>query len=986
MLGTAVSGLPVYASDTSGQRVSIEESEAQTKPYIDVTGINTNYVYTGDKIEPDVNKMTVTFYPETGNSKTLTSNDYYVTTDTNVQVGEGSVTVTASGLGKDGANLTVTKKFNITKASPTIKFKDTSKSAVYKKDTFVQLATTDYSIEGLVDTYVAGSPTITYKKGSTALPAGTYPTDAGSYTATVTYAGNDNFNKIEGTIPITISQRDISGETGVSVTLDAASFTYNGKAHTPTPTVVVDGVTLTKDTDYTVEYRSNTAVGTGYVDIKGKGNYTGTHSASFTISKTALDAADISSNITVEGLNASGYAYTGSEIKPDKIDKITVKYNGTTLVLNRDYTISYDNNIEPGSSAQLIINGIGSYKNQYKKSFTINAADLDGVTISAIPNQTYTGDAIEPELTVKKGSLTLKKDVDYTVAYSGNTNVGTAKAILTGKNTSFKGSKEIKFNIVAKQITANDVTLDHDSMKYTGANLYPVPTVTVRLTRSNTHTLTSSEYSVSYKNNISVGTGTVIVTGKGNYTGTVNKNFQITSADGDINISSAKFGTISDQTYTGSEIKPSVSVTLNGKSLSSSNYTVSYMNNINAGTGTVVITGKGTYGGSAQTNFKIKPRDISAVSVTGLTAQKYTGFAVQPNLTLTYNGKTLRKGTDYTLTFTNNANIGNGNAIINGLGNFTGTVTKTFPIREMKDGEEVKTYATAITVPETLDATAGNNVTITPSVTAPEDANMYKVRWSTSNPAFVFVDGNNTNTAETTDGTPAVVKAASEGSTVIKAELISDDGNVAGTYYTFIKATKSFSDVSTSSYYSTAVDALANYGYKKGSGASQVWTATPVVNGTTSTSYNPAGPVSRGQFVTMMYNKAKADYAAGKTSVDPSKAAAAGFTDVDSASYYAAAVNWATANGITNGKSSSIFDPDGTVTRAEAVTFLQRWLGGTDGSSSQFTDVAGKSYYAGAVGWAVKSGVTNGTTATTFSPIQNCSRAQAATFIYRAAF
>ena len=205
-----------------------------------------------------------------------------------------------------------------------------------------------------------------------------------------------------------------------------------------------------------------------------------------------------------------------------------------------------------------------------------------------------------------------------------------------------------------------------------------------------------------------------------------------------------------------------------------------------------------------------------------------------------------------------------------------------------------------------------------------------------------------------------------EGSTVVKAELIGDDGKVDGTYYTFVKVTKQFNDVSTSTYYSQAVDALANYGYTTGSGTSREFHATPVVNGNTTTTYNPAGPVTRGQFVTMMYNKALADYKAGKSTTDPSKAAASGFSDVGSSAYYASAVNWASANGIAQGTSASTFNPNGTVTRAEAVTFLQRWLGGASGTSSQFSDVASSSYYAGAVGWAVKNGVTNGTSATTF--------------------
>ena len=986
---SGVSAVNVLAA---GSEVSVEASEADASKIEITSGVSSSYSYTGNAIEPT--GLTVRYTPSKGSAKTLTQGvDYYATygaTNTDVGTNTGSVTVKACGLADDGSDLTATKKFSITAVTPGISFNSQSKPKTYD-GTASTVDADDYRVTGLENTAVLGTPTIEYYQGNKKLDSA--PVNAGSYSAKISYAetkgstGAINTKAFSATLPITISAKSTSG---LSVTLAGTSYTYDGTEKKPGVTVKDGATTLQPyddahktDYDYTVYYRSNKAVGTAYVDIDGHGNYSGEKSVPFKITSTELDKVD-ATDFTVEGLNGDGYAYTGRAIEP----KPTVKYNGKKLTLNTDYTLSYSNNTDPGT-ATLTITGKGGYTNSKDVEFTINSIDLQGVTISSISDKTYTGAQITPDVTVKKGTKTLVKGTDYDVATypAVASSVGSYKLIITAKGDSFSGSREVPFKIVAKSISDADVTLDKDQWDYTGSNITPTPTVIVRLSRNDTqHKLDAgTDYTVSYTNNVNAGTGTVTITGKGNYTGTVKKTFTIGTVVND-SVAGAKFGTISDQTYTGSEIKPSVSVTLNGKSLSSSNYTVSYMNNINAGVATVYITGKGSYDGSAQTTFKIKPRDISAVSVTGLTAQKYTGFAVQPNLTLTYNGKTIRKGMDYTLTFTNNANIGNGNAVISGLGNFTGTVTKTFPIKEMKDGEEVKTYATAITVPETLDATAGNNVTITPAVTAPEDANTYKVRWSTSNPAFVFVDGNNTNTAETTDGTPAVVKAASEGSTVIKAELISDDGNVAGTYYTFIKATKSFTDVSTSTYYSTAVDALANYGYTTGSGASREFHATPVVNGNTSTTYNPAGPVTRGQFVTMMYNKAVADYKAGKSTTDPSKAAASGFSDVGSSAYYTSAVNWASANGIAQGTSASTFNPNGTVTRAEAVTFLQRWLGGSSAASTQFSDVASSSYYSGAVGWAVKNGVTNGTSATTFEPGTKCNRGQAATFIYRAAF
>ena len=110
------------------------------------------------------------------------------------------------------------------------------------------------------------------------------------------------------------------------------------------------------------------------------------------------------------------------------------------------------------------------------------------------------------------------------------------------------------------------------------------------------------------------------------------------------------------------------------------------------------------------------------------------------------------------------------------------------------------------------------------------------------------------------------------------------------------------------------------------------------------------------------------------------------FVDVPEDSYYEEAVDWAVENGITNGVSSDRFDPDGLCTRAQIVTFLWRAAGSPVPKSTghNFTDVKAGSYYEQAVLWAVENGITVGTSSTTFSPDATCTRAQAVTFLYRA--
>ena len=107
------------------------------------------------------------------------------------------------------------------------------------------------------------------------------------------------------------------------------------------------------------------------------------------------------------------------------------------------------------------------------------------------------------------------------------------------------------------------------------------------------------------------------------------------------------------------------------------------------------------------------------------------------------------------------------------------------------------------------------------------------------------------------------------------------------------------------------------------------------------------------------------------------------FADMSASAYYYEAVLWAVERGITNGTSATTFSPDATVTRGQTVTFLWRDAGSPAASGTAFTDVAVGAYYATAVAWAANEGITSGTSATTFSPDAPCTRAQIVTFLYR---
>ena len=107
------------------------------------------------------------------------------------------------------------------------------------------------------------------------------------------------------------------------------------------------------------------------------------------------------------------------------------------------------------------------------------------------------------------------------------------------------------------------------------------------------------------------------------------------------------------------------------------------------------------------------------------------------------------------------------------------------------------------------------------------------------------------------------------------------------------------------------------------------------------------------------------------------------FADVSTDAYYYEAVKWAAKKGITGGTGDGTFNPNGSCTRAHIVTFLWRAAGSPEPKRNSFTDVTADAFYADAVAWAVESGVTNGTTDSTFSPNNGCTRAQIVTFLYR---
>ena len=152
-----------------------------------------------------------------------------------------------------------------------------------------------------------------------------------------------------------------------------------------------------------------------------------------------------------------------------------------------------------------------------------------------------------------------------------------------------------------------------------------------------------------------------------------------------ISISKASV-TLSTSTYAydGKAKKPGVTVKLNGKTLKNgTDYTVSYSNNTKVGTAKVTITGKGNYTGSVSKTYSIK-NNFKKATISGISNKSYTGKNITQSITVKHNGKTLKNGTDYTVSYSSNKNIGTATVKVTGKGSYAGTITKTFKINPAK--------------------------------------------------------------------------------------------------------------------------------------------------------------------------------------------------------------------------------------------------------------------------------------------------------------
>lgn len=332
---------------------------------------------------------------------------------------------------------------------------------------------------------------------------------------------------------------------------------------------------------------------------------------------------------------------------------------------------------------------IGDYVYTVSTRVSVGTNQLsDETTVVTFSEDSFTYDPSISEykpksMTVTCGDNTLSSRY-YSVAYENNKSVGTATVTISGKN-GYVGSVVKTLTITPASIGEFATIGDISELTYTGSAQRPTPSVSVTIVSTIGPFQFSTpcaledgtDYALSYESNVNAGTATLTVTGKGNYTGTMSKQFTISRAS----ISNASFASIASQTYTGAAIKPAPELAFSGKWLTSgTDYTLSYANNVSVGTATVTVKGKGNFTGETSATFSIAKASLSSASISGIESQTYTGSALTPVPTVTWNGGTLREGADYSLSYKNNVNAGTATVVIAGKGSFTGSRNIGFTI------------------------------------------------------------------------------------------------------------------------------------------------------------------------------------------------------------------------------------------------------------------------------------------------------------------
>ena len=901
--------------------------------------------------------------------------------------------------------------------------------------------------------------------------------DVGTKTFKATFTPNDTsaFATVENIdVPVTVNAKNIT----VSVAA-ISDQEYTGSKLQPTVTVTGDGKTLELNKDYTVEYGANVNVGAnaGSVTVKAKanGNYTFANAVKKFNIVAKAGTVSISGNLNV----TFGTAVPNVIINKNGSDGASTTYYYTNAACTEGKTTTkptaagnYWVQVEMAAGTNFgaaVSNAL---------SFTISRADITpGVSITG---WTYKDSANVPSVTgnTGNGTVTYKykakslADSAYTTTVPTNAGEYTVKAEIAETSNYNAGSATANFTIAPKALDSTMVA-NVVPQAYTGSEIKPTPDVT-----DGTALVNNTDFTYGYENNTYVGTtAKVKVVGKGNYTGTIFKDFSITAINQTPAITQAahvtKGGNTVDLKPLVANAKGDVSFTISGEAKGCT---------INNG----VLT-SGDNHGTIKINVAITAKDVN-----GDTVNEYNAYSLADAITVTINDKETQAALNITsattvtfgqtLTLTSSGGSGTGAvtyAVTNGTGEATidgnvltpskvGTVTVIATKAEDATYNSISSAPVVITIEKIKVAIPAEDTT---TYTYNGKEHTYQIaenaaytiagnKQTTANETgyTVTVTLNNTGTHAWTDGSieaknytfiigkatitvaaknqqiyvnetaPVLstehytVKSLANGETLKTAPTIeyetnpdtSKTGSVVikvygaeapeGGNYNEVVHTNGTLTISTRSYGGGGFSVPEYTITYQTNGGSKINKATveknevlkapaaPTKDGfkfegwytdkELTTAYDFTAKVTKSFTLYAKWTEIKND---PEDKDDPDVAEWKNpFGDVKETEWYYEAVKYVNANKLMNGTSASSFAPDAELTRAMFVTVLYRLETEPQVESEYvFTDIEEDTWYTKAVAWAKEYGIVNGVTATEFAPDANITREQIAAIMHR---
>ena len=851
---------------------------------------------------------------------------------------------------------------------------------------------TTYTVKSVaLGNYYTGDALI--KKGKLTLPINAVTTDQegkiGEVTVTVT---TTNYEDITLTVNVSAANKIIPAADNVSATaitygqpLSASTITGTMKDGSKT----VEGTFAWTDAQYT--YKPDA----GPYEAEWKFTPSGSNAYMYAATTGKVTVTVNKATMTATITQHTALTYNGTAQTADKDISVTTA-DKTTIPA---FTYAATENGSYGSDIPTFIDA-GEHKVYFRATdpkgnhevfsgrftVTIDPKTVTAPTIALTGDRTYTGAEIKPTVTVKDGSAVILES-EYTVSFSNNTNAGTATVTITDKdggNYTVSGSTTFEIAKAASSCTApaaNTLTYNGNDQTLIAPGTATGGEIRYSLTENGAYSTAiptgknAGDYTVYYK-----------VAGDANHNDTVPQSVTVTIGKAAVTVTaeskSSRVGkdlqpltfTYAPELFAGDAFTGALATTADKDTVN--DYPIT-QGSLTLGDNYQITFIEGTYSVLAklpQASFRFAVSAVEKTYGDGDFALAATGEAENSAVTYSSSDETI--------------------ATVDAAGTVqihkAGTVTITAVASETAEHLEGRVSYTLTVARKSVTITVLDKRAYTdsaaPDLSAPVLGTDYTVEG--------LLGGDTLLTGPTLTYDPAVPDMRKAGTA---AKIVASDAD-AGENYRFTYVSGTLTLISRANPVGPSEPSV-NPG-EPDNGSVTVSPKNPAKGSTVIITVEPDEGYALDEITVTdkdgnnlkLTDKGDGKYSftmpSGKVDIDASfkkLTETSPFADVSTDAYYYEAVKWAAENSITGGIGNGLFGPELTCSRGQIVTFLWRAAGSPEPKAlSTFTDVASDAYYAKAVAWAVENGVTNGTSATTFSPDDPCTRGQAVTFLWRA--